>query len=187
MNSLLSLLLLLIGVLHLGDCIDPFLSHISANRHSNYQHAKREFNPYQDNGGTMIAIAGKNFTIVAADMRLSDQYLIRSRSISRIFQVDDGVFLSGSGCHADLIELKRTLELQSKLHAFDCSTGICDALETNSLGWKRIANLLGHTLYSRRSLPYYSFNVLASLDDNGIDSPISLPLILIEKKYYYNV
>lgn len=46
-----------------------------------------EFNPYRDNGGTVVGIAGKNFCLIASDTRLSDKYSIHSRNISRIFQV----------------------------------------------------------------------------------------------------
>ena len=46
-----------------------------------------KFDPYVDNGGTVLGLAGKDFVLIAADTRLSDQYMIRSRSISRIFEV----------------------------------------------------------------------------------------------------
>ena len=46
-----------------------------------------EFDPYVDNGGTVVAIAGKDYCIIAADTRLSEGYIIRSRNTTRIFQV----------------------------------------------------------------------------------------------------
>ena len=54
-----------------------------------------EFEPYADNGGSTIGIAGKDFVVIAADARLSDSYMIRSRNISRISQVN----LSHFGLH----------------------------------------------------------------------------------------
>ncbi|RYH29121.1 hypothetical protein EON65_09550 [archaeon] len=46
-----------------------------------------KFDPYVDNGGTIAAIAGPDFVVIAADNRLSDNYLIKTRSISRLFEV----------------------------------------------------------------------------------------------------
>lgn len=46
-----------------------------------------KFDPYIDNGGTIIGLAGKDYVIIASDTRLSNQYMIQSRNISRIFKV----------------------------------------------------------------------------------------------------
>jgi len=46
-----------------------------------------EFDPYVDNFGTIVGIAGRNFSLIAGDTRLSDQYMIRSRNHSKLFQV----------------------------------------------------------------------------------------------------
>jgi 20S proteasome subunit beta 6 len=46
-----------------------------------------KFDPYAENGGTVVGYAGRDFVILAADTRLSDQYLIKARSIERIFEV----------------------------------------------------------------------------------------------------
>ena len=43
------------------------------------EHKKREFNPYVDNQGSVMAIAGKNFVIAAGDKRLSNGFSILSR------------------------------------------------------------------------------------------------------------
>jgi hypothetical protein len=49
--------------------------------------ASKEFEPYIDNGGTIIAFRGDGFCILAGDTRLSERYMIHSRNISRNFQV----------------------------------------------------------------------------------------------------
>ena len=69
-----------------------------------------KFNPYSDNGGTVVCIAGKDYCVIAADTRLSDQYMIRSRKVSRIFSIEDGVVLTGSGCWSDLVALSKDLQ-----------------------------------------------------------------------------
>jgi len=46
-----------------------------------------KFDPYVDNGGTAVGIAGKDYVIVATDTRLSDKYSIKSRKLSKVFEV----------------------------------------------------------------------------------------------------
>ena len=46
-----------------------------------------EFNPYSDNGGTIVGIAGFDFVLIAADTRLSENYSILSRNVTRVFEV----------------------------------------------------------------------------------------------------
>ena len=47
----------------------------------------KKFDPYVDNGGTVLGIAGYDFCLIASDTRLSEGYIIRSRNTSRIFVV----------------------------------------------------------------------------------------------------
>jgi 20S proteasome subunit beta 6 len=37
----------------------------------NIEHRRNQFNPYVNNGGTVVAIAGKDFVVVGGDSRLS--------------------------------------------------------------------------------------------------------------------
>lgn len=46
-----------------------------------------KFDPYVDNGKTVVGLAGKGFCILASDTRLSEQYSIRSRNTSSVFKV----------------------------------------------------------------------------------------------------
>lgn len=55
---------------------------------SNVISSKVQFDPYADNGGTIVGIAGNTFVLLAADTRLSHQYAIQSRTISRLFEVN---------------------------------------------------------------------------------------------------
>ena len=41
----------------------------------------------EDNGGTILAVAGPDYCILAADTRLSSSYQIRTRNVTRVLQV----------------------------------------------------------------------------------------------------
>ena len=55
-----------------------------------------QFNPYINNEGTTMAIAGDDYVIVAADKRLSNSYSIVSRDTSKICKLTDNIILSSS-------------------------------------------------------------------------------------------
>lgn len=58
-----------------------------------------KFDPYADNGGTVIGIAGRDFCIIASDTRLSHSYVIKSRNISRIFTVINSIISTPIDSH----------------------------------------------------------------------------------------
>jgi 20S proteasome subunit beta 6 len=121
--------------------------------------SQTEFDPYRDNSGTVVGMAGPNYCIIAADTRLSEGYMIRSRNICRLFEVDDGLVMSGSGCWSDLTALSRDLILECK--KFEHIAG-------RKIGAISLAHSLAVLLYSRRSFPYFSFTILAGLDKAGV-------------------
>ena len=59
---------------------------------------QRQFNPYTDNGGTILAIAGADFTVIAGDTRQSEGYSIQTRYAPKVFRlcVDHSPFRSCS-------------------------------------------------------------------------------------------
>lgn len=120
--------------------------------------AGNKFDPYVDNGGTVVGLAGRDFVILAADTRLSDQYTIRSRSISRIFEVDNGLLFSGSGCWADTLALSKDLKLAAQSYEWEHKA---------KLRIRPLSYLLSSQLYSRRFFPYYTFCMVAGLDKEG--------------------
>ena len=51
------------------------------------QPQQRSFNPYTDNGGTILAIAGADFTVIAGDTRQSEGYSIQTRYAPKVFRL----------------------------------------------------------------------------------------------------
>jgi len=116
------------------------------------------FSPYVNNGGTCIGVAGKDFAIVAADTRMSQGYSIMSRNKSKVIKLTDKCVLSSSGMQSDILQLQKVLTHRLTQYQFE---------HRKPMPTTSIAQLLGNTLYFRRFFPYYTFNVLAGLDEEG--------------------
>ena len=48
---------------------------------------QRAFNPYTENGGTILAIAGADFSVIAGDTRQSEGYSIQTRYAPKVFRL----------------------------------------------------------------------------------------------------
>lgn len=80
---------------------------------------RNEFNPYVDNGGTVCAIGGDDFVIVAGDTRASQGYSIMSRNTSKLARLTDNVYLATSGMHADFAALSKNLESKLQMYKYN--------------------------------------------------------------------
>lgn len=131
--------------------------------------ARRSLNPlfcqrggevplYENNGGTIVAIAGQNFAVVAADTRLSKGYSILSREKTRLFEVTQGVWLGVAGCYADATALVQGIRATVAEYEFDHQRAPTVDI---------ISQALSVFLYQRRGMPYYCFCVLVGLDSSG--------------------
>jgi len=130
----------------------------ACNESKPIQHHDQRFNPYQDNGGNVVAVAGKDYAVIAADTRLSIGYNILSRDTSKVAQLTDKCFILSSGMYADLLALRKHLKARITMYEFD--NGKQPSIDA-------ISYLVQQTLYSKRFFPYYCWVVLAGLDETG--------------------
>jgi 20S proteasome subunit beta 6 len=117
------------------------------------------WSPYQNNEGTTLAVAGKDYCVVAGDSRMSDGYTILSRDVPKLFKLTSHTVLATAGMQADSDQLRRVLswKITQYRHAHN------KEMSTTS-----VAQMLGNTLYYKRFFPYYTFNVVAGIDSNGV-------------------
>ncbi|KAF8531974.1 nucleophile aminohydrolase [Gautieria morchelliformis] len=119
---------------------------------------QRPFNPYTENGGTILAIAGADFSVVAGDTRQSEGYSIQTRYAPKVFRLTDKAVLAVNGFAADgnmfVKKVKQRLEWYRHAHAKD-------------MPLRAIARMIQTMLYAQRFFPYYVYNILGGIEDDG--------------------
>ncbi|NXG98331.1 PSB1 protein, partial [Loxia leucoptera] len=114
------------------------------------------FSPYTFNGGTVLAIAGEDFCIVASDTRLSEGYSIHSRDSPKCYKLTEQTVIGCTGFHGDCLTLTKIIEARLKMYKHSNN-------KTMTTG--AIAAMLSTILYSRRFFPYYVYNIIGGLDE----------------------
>jgi len=119
---------------------------------------QHRFDPYAMNGGTVLAIAGEDFAIIAGDTRLSEGYSIHSRTHSKTLKVSDTCVIATQGFEGDALTLHKHIKWRSAtyMHA-----------NKKPLGVTATAQMVSTMLYHKRFFPYYTYNIIGGLDENG--------------------
>ncbi|XP_039253677.1 proteasome subunit beta type-1-like [Styela clava] len=119
---------------------------------------QQHFSPYASNGGNTLAISGDDFAIIAADTRLSQGFSIHSREEPKTLQLTPKVVLGAAGFHGDSLTLKKVIQNRIKLYEHE---------HGKKPSVSAIAAMLSTILYYKRFFPYYVYNLLAGIDDEG--------------------
>jgi 20S proteasome subunit beta 6 len=122
------------------------------------QPTQARFSPYDWNGGAVVAVAGEDYVVLAADKRLATGYNIKTRNIDRVLHLAPTTLLACGGCHADVIALYNELTLRATMYKH--KHGV-------NMGTVAAAQLLSNTLYYRRFFPLYALAVIAGIDHEG--------------------
>ena len=96
--------------------------------------------------------------MVAADTRISSGFNILSRQHSKTTQLTDTCMITSAGMVADVETLHKNLQTRIKIYIMQ---------NKKQPSAESIAQLLSNTLYGRRFMPFYAFNLLCGLDKTG--------------------
>lgn len=138
-----------VGLCSANDGLDAMAGNVR-------QHAS--WSPYDNNGGTVVAVAGSDYCIVAGSTRLSTGYSILSREHSSLHQLSPMCVLASSGFEGDRATLTKRLKTRAVMYQHS---------HKRPIGCEAMAQALSNTLYGKRFFPFYTFNILAGLDADG--------------------
>ena len=96
--------------------------------------------------------------MVAADTRISQGYSILDRNFSKMTQLTDNCIICSAGMASDVMTFHKHIAMKVKIFTRE---------HKRQPDIEEIANLISRTLYSRRFMPYYSFNIVAGLKADG--------------------
>merc|ERR1719379_266296 len=119
---------------------------------------EHRWSPYADNGGTCLAVSGPDYAVMVADTRLSSGYRIHSRNVSKMSQLTKFCAIASCGMKADAITLHKQLKARIVMY---------EHTHRKPPSVTAIAQMLSTMLYYKRFFPYYTFNVLVGIDDDG--------------------
>ena len=122
------------------------------------------FNPYTDNGGSVVAIAGQDFSVIACDTRHTAGYSINTLYAPRSFQSVDNVVVWVVGYMADGKNL--TQRLQQRLEWYHHQ-------HNKPMSVHAVARLIQTMLYGKRFFPYYVTTLVAGIDEKGVGAVYS--------------
>ena len=123
------------------------------------EHSRQHrFDPYAANGGNILAVAGDNFSVVAADTRLSQGFLIHSRDHPKVLQLTPTTMVAMSGFEGDILTFKKHCMTRIEMYAFQ---------HNKYPSTSAVASMISKMLYYKRFFPYYIYNIVAGLDENG--------------------
>ncbi|KAK5640488.1 hypothetical protein RI129_011299 [Pyrocoelia pectoralis] len=119
---------------------------------------KHHFSPYADNGGSIVAIAGDDYVVIAGDTRLSAGFQIYTRQQNKLFPLTKTTVLGCAGCWCDTLTLTRLLNTRMQMYEQE---------HNKTMSTPAAAQMLSTVLYYKRFFPYYISNMLVGLDDEG--------------------
>ncbi|KAI5846405.1 nucleophile aminohydrolase [Morchella snyderi] len=141
---------------------DPAYSFETARSRS-HSGAPRQhsFNPYTDNGGTILGITGDDFVVLAGDTRHTAGYNINSRTERKVYRLgeDNNLILATVGFGADSKDVAETMTRAVNDFKFNHNL--------KNMTVNAAAQYLFTVLYGNRFFPKYTHCILAGLDKDG--------------------
>ena len=121
-------------------------------------HSKNQWSPYEINGGNVVAYAKGDLLVLAGDTRISRGFSVLKRDATKIHRLTENTYILSGGMYADYTNLWKIMDERIKLYQLNIE---------KTPTTKAIAAMLSKILYDKRFFPFYAFNIVAGLEENG--------------------
>jgi proteasome beta subunit len=108
--------------------------------------------------GTVVGIRCKDGIALASDTRGTAYYLVLSKRVRKIFQLEDRIGAAISGSTGDVQSLVNLLKAEANLYRLD---------HERPISTKSLAQVAANLLHGRRVFPYIAAGILSGVDDDG--------------------
>ncbi|OBZ83109.1 putative proteasome subunit beta type-3 [Choanephora cucurbitarum] len=108
----------------------------------------------QYNGGSVVAMVGKDCVAIAADKRLGAQFMTVSTEFQKMFRATEKSFVGLPGLATDVLTLADRFRFKTNMYKMR---------EEREMEPKTLAHMVSSTLYERRFGPYFVEPVIAGL------------------------
>ncbi|QRV72933.1 20S proteasome subunit [Ceratobasidium sp. AG-Ba] len=116
----------------------------------------------QHNGGSIVAMVGKDCVAIASDLRLGNDALTLSCDFKKIFPVTDCLYIGLAGLATDVATVHERLRFRVNMYTMK---------EEREIQPKTFAHLVSSTLYERRFGSYFIEPVIAGISSGPNPRP----------------
>ncbi|WP_056934826.1 archaeal proteasome endopeptidase complex subunit beta [Thermococcus barophilus] len=125
-------------------------------------------------GTTAVGIVCNDGVVLAADMRATIGNMVMSKSVTKIFQIDEHLALAGAGNVGDILSLVRMLRAETKLYR---------ARVGREMSVKALATLTANILNGTKYFPYFGWFLIGGYDEKPDLYSVDMAGGMTEDKY----
>ncbi|MEM2878546.1 MAG: proteasome subunit beta [Candidatus Hadarchaeales archaeon] len=108
--------------------------------------------------GTVVGIKCADGVVLASDTRGTGYYLVLSKSLKKVFRIDERIGAAIAGNSGDIQTLIGLLRAEANLYRIN---------HGRAISTKSIAKIASNILHDYRIFPYLADGILGGLDDDG--------------------
>ncbi|KAG2193412.1 hypothetical protein INT46_003495 [Mucor plumbeus] len=122
----------------------------------------------QYNGGSVVAMVGKDCVAIAADKRLGAQFMTVSTEFQKMFKASEKTFIGLPGLASDVLTLADRFRFKTNMYKMR---------EEREMEPKTLAHMVSSTLYEKRFGPYFVEPIVAGLGKDNVPFICAMDLI----------